>query len=112
MSFELYIDPKPGGAKSAVTTVPTVPGLVAGSSPRSICPLDKAFPGLLGSESRVGDWHGEMYPRLGMFPYQAAPVTLEESVTLELLRLLDTWLSSSRSSPRKLDASAWWFNPS
>lgn len=32
-------------------------------------------------------------------------MTLEESVTLELLRLLDTWLSSSRSSLRKLDAS-------
>lgn len=46
-----------------------------------------------------------MYPRWRVVPYQAAPVTLKEPVTLELLRLLDTWLSSSRSSPRKLDAS-------
>lgn len=78
---------------------------MAGSSARSSCPLDKAFPGLLGSESHVRNQHGEMYPRWQGIPYQAAPMTLKEPVTLELLKLLDTWLSSSRSSPRKLDAS-------
>lgn len=49
--------------------------------------------------------HGEMYPRLVMLPFQAAPMTFEESVTLEMLRLLNTQLMSSRVSPRKLDTS-------
>lgn len=49
--------------------------------------------------------HGEEYPRLVMFPYQAAPMTFEESVTLEILGLLNTQLMSSKTSPRKLDAS-------
>lgn len=40
-----------------------------------------------------------------MFPYQAAPMAFEESVTLEMLRLLNTQLTSSRASLRKLNAS-------
>lgn len=47
--------------------------------------------------------HGEIYPRSVTFPCQAAPMTFEESVTLEMLRLLNTQLASSRASPRKLE---------
>lgn len=42
--------------------------------------------------------HGEMYPRLVMFPYRAAPMAFEESVTLEMPLLLNTQLTSSRAS--------------
>lgn len=49
--------------------------------------------------------HGKIYPRLVMFPYQAAPMAFEESVTLRMLRLLNTQLTSSRASLRKLNAS-------
>lgn len=50
-TFHLHIDPKP----DVVSTVKAIPPM-AGSSPRSVCPLDKTFLGFLCVESCVGTW--------------------------------------------------------